>query len=96
MFPPGNPSPDWDKTQEYRKDTIVIYAITKRKRLLKVGKKMTLLDVCRAAKAKQGDPKDGLELKDNCLSFVLLPKGLQEEKWIKEFKSLRDRTESLF
>ncbi|KAH8830202.1 hypothetical protein DL96DRAFT_1461291 [Flagelloscypha sp. PMI_526] len=89
MFPPAAPPPQWDKAQEYRKDTLNVYAITKRKRLLKVGKKMTMFDVCMASKAKEGEPKDGMELKEGCLSFIVVPKGAQEEKWIKEFKAQR-------
>lgn len=63
--------------------------MTQRKRLLKVGKKMSLKDVCMAAKAKEGDPKDGLELKDGCLTFVILPKGDVEKKWVDEYKNAR-------
>jgi hypothetical protein len=68
----------------------VIYAITLRKRLLKVGKKMTLIDVCRAAKGKETEPRDGLEVKDGCLTFVVLPKGNVEQKWIEDFKKSRN------
>jgi len=47
---------------------------------------MTLRDVCSAAK---GIEKDGLELKDGCLTFVVLPRGEVENKWIQEYKSSR-------
>ncbi|KAJ7237229.1 hypothetical protein B0H12DRAFT_1204437 [Mycena haematopus] len=40
-----------------------------------VGKKMTLRDVCTAAKGKDGEPRDGLEVKDGCLTFAVLPEG---------------------
>ena len=90
MFPPNSPSAEWDKNKEYVNGKLVVYAITRRKRLLKVGKKMTLVDVCNAAKAKKGEPRDGLELKDGCLTFVVLPKGADaEKKWVKEFKAIR-------
>jgi hypothetical protein len=89
MFPPMAPAPDWDKSMEYTVDKLVIYALTQQKRILKVGKKMSLRDVCKAAKAK-GQEKDGLELKDGCLTFVLLPKGLVEQQWIEEYKRSRD------
>ncbi|KAK0467998.1 40S ribosomal protein S7 [Desarmillaria tabescens] len=82
MFPPQAASPEWDTKGEYVDGQIVIYAMTRRKRLLKVGKKMSLKDVCRAAKAKEGEPIDGLELKDGCLTFVLLPKGDVEKHWM--------------
>ncbi|KAJ7781596.1 hypothetical protein B0H16DRAFT_626423 [Mycena metata] len=90
MFPPQTPPPNWDVKREYVDGQLVIYAMTHRKRLLKVGKKMTLRDVCTAAKAKDGEPRDGLEVKDGCLTFVVVPKGDVEKKWIEEYKSARD------
>ncbi|KAF7971044.1 hypothetical protein HWV62_22171 [Athelia sp. TMB] len=90
MFPTSAPPPDWDKKREYTDGKLIVYAMTARKRLLKVGKKMTLADVCKAAKGKEGEPKDGLELKDGCLTFVVLPKGDVEQKWIDDFKKTRD------
>lgn len=90
MFPPQAPPPEWDRKGEYVDGQLVIYAMTHRKRLLKVGKKMTLRDVCKAAKAKEGDPKDGLEVKDGCLTFAVLPKGDVEAKWVEEYKKTRD------
>ncbi|KAG1813390.1 40S ribosomal protein S7 [Suillus variegatus] len=89
MFPPQAPSPSWDKAEQYIANNLVVYAITRRKRLLKVGKKMSLRDVCNAAKAKEGDPDDGLELKDGCLTFVVVPKGEVEQNWVDEFKRTR-------
>ncbi|TFY59271.1 hypothetical protein EVJ58_g5880 [Rhodofomes roseus] len=90
MFPPEAPAPEWDKDHEYVADKLVVYAMTHRKRLLKVGKKMTLRDVFEASKEKKGQPKDGLELKDGCLTFVVLPKGAIETNWVEEFKKSRD------
>ncbi|KAF4619617.1 hypothetical protein D9613_005433 [Agrocybe pediades] len=92
MFPPKVPPPEWDKKGEYVAKSLVVYATTYRKRLLKVGKKMTLRDVCNAAKAKEGDPIDGLEIRDNCLSFVVLPKGAEETRWVEEYKKTRDQS----
>ncbi|KAI0091899.1 hypothetical protein BDY19DRAFT_927338 [Irpex rosettiformis] len=91
MFPPQAPAPDWDKNGEYVDGRLVIYAMTHRRRLLKVGKKMTLRDVFKAAQPKEGDPGDGLELKDGCLTFVVLPKGEVEREWIDDFKNNRFR-----
>ncbi|KAJ3569356.1 hypothetical protein NP233_g5103 [Leucocoprinus birnbaumii] len=92
MFPPNAPPPEWDQNNEYINGRLVIYAMTRRRRLLKVGKNMTLLDVCNAAKAKIGEPKDGLELKDGCLTFVVLPKGTDvEKKWIEGYKATRNK-----
>ncbi|KAH7888037.1 40S ribosomal protein S7 [Phlebopus sp. FC_14] len=90
MFPPKVPAPDWDKGQEYTANNVVVYGISRRKRLLKVGKKLTLRDVCEAAKQKEGEPLDGLEMKDGYLTFVVLPKGDEERKWVDEFKRGRD------
>ncbi|RDB20499.1 Tetratricopeptide repeat protein 4 [Hypsizygus marmoreus] len=92
MFPPQAPPADWDTKREYIDGNLVIYAMTHRKRLLKVGKKMTLRDVCKAAKGKENEPKDGLEVKDGCLTFVVLPKGDVETKWVEEYKKTRDAT----
>jgi hypothetical protein len=90
MFPPGAVSPEWDQKGEYTSERLVVYAITHRRRLLKVGKRMTLMDVFKASKSKDGDPKDGLEIKENCLTFVVLPMGEVEQKWVVEFKDSRD------
>ena len=49
---------------------------------------MSLRNVYKAAKAKEGQPMDGLEVKDGCLSFVVMPKGDVEKKWVEEFKQL--------
>ncbi|KAH9947251.1 40S ribosomal protein S7 [Amylocystis lapponica] len=81
MFPPEASPPEWDKNHQYVAGQLVIYAMTHRKRLLKVGKKMTLRDACKAAAGKVGEPRDGLEMKDGCLSFVVAPKGEVERKW---------------
>jgi hypothetical protein len=89
MFPPNAPTPNWDLKREYLPKNLVTYVPTYRKRLLKVGKGMTLRDVCKVAKAKEGEPRDGLEVKDGCLSFVVMPKGDVERKWVEEFKLLR-------
>jgi hypothetical protein len=83
MFPPQAPHPDWDSNHEYTVSRLVVYAMTKTMRVLKIGKKMNLKDVFKAA-------KDGLELKDGCLSFVVLPKGQTEQNWVEEYKRTRD------
>lgn len=90
MFPPQAPAPQWDQKGEYVAGNLVVYAMTYRKRLLKTGKKMTLRDVFKAGREKPGDPVDGLELKDGVLTFVVLPKGEAEQKWIEEFKKSRE------
>ncbi|EKM80261.1 hypothetical protein AGABI1DRAFT_99870 [Agaricus bisporus var. burnettii JB137-S8] len=91
MFPPQAPPPEWDQNREYVDGKLSVYAMTRRKRLFKVGKNMTLLDIYKAVEAKVGEPKDGLELKDGCLTFVVLPKGTAVEKnWVEEFKANKD------
>ncbi|KAF9481982.1 40S ribosomal protein S7 [Pholiota conissans] len=90
MFPPQAPPPEWDKKGEYTPGNLVVYATTYRKRLLKVGKKKTLRDVCKEAKAKEEQPMDGLQIRDGCIYFVVLPKGPEETKWIEEFKKTRE------
>ena len=92
MFPPEAPPPDWDKKGEYVIGKLSVYAMTHRKRLLKVGKNMTLRDVFKVSKSKEGDPKDGLEVKDGCLTFAVLPRGEVEQKWIEDYKKTRDRS----
>lgn len=89
MFPPKTPPPEWDKKGEYTAGNLVVYATTYRKRLLKIGKKKTLREVCMEAKAKEGQPADGLQIRDGCIYFVVLPKGAEETKWIEEFKKTR-------
>ncbi|KAI9511259.1 40S ribosomal protein S7 [Russula earlei] len=91
MFPrdaPASSLQPWDMEGKYRDDgTLVVYAMTRRKRLLKVGRKMTLRDVCRAAGGGSSGRDDGLEFMDGCLSFVVVPKGEVERKWVEEYKS---------
>jgi hypothetical protein len=89
MFPNSTATPEWDQKDEYVDNQLVIYAITHRQRLLKVGKRLTLRDVFKASKAKEGEPRDGLEIKDGCLSFIVLPKGGAEQKWVADFKEKR-------
>ena len=90
MFPPQVPPPEWDQKQEYFANKLAVYATTYKKRLLKVGKKMTLRDIFNASKEKNGMPKDGLELKDNCLTFIVLPKGEVESQWVEVYTKSRE------
>ena len=90
MFPPNAPAPDWDTKHEYVMGKLSVYVITRTKRLLKVGMKMTPRDLFEVAKLKDGKP-DGLELREGYLSFVVLPKGAIERDWVDDFKSRRDQ-----
>lgn len=87
---PPEKGPDWDPAGEYTTSNLSVYATTHRRRLLKIGKRMTLRDACDAAAAgaSPGD-KDGLELRDGSLSFIVLPKGERERVWVDDFKRRR-------
>ncbi|OCF58075.1 hypothetical protein L486_04104 [Kwoniella mangroviensis CBS 10435] len=88
------PPAEWDEKKEYYVENLVIYVETSQKRLLKVGKELTLREIIRKAKRdqneKDGVEKDGIVLKDGLMSFVVLPKGEVEKRWIEEFKKSRD------
>jgi len=90
MFPPENSAPEWDKKGEYTAKKLVVYLATFNKRLLKVGGNMTLRQVCEVAGTTKDGKKDGLELKDGYVSFIVLPKGAVEKGWIEDFKQARD------
>ena len=83
----------WDTEGKYVDDgSLVVYAMTRRRRLMKVGRKVTLRDVCRAAGGGVVGPDgkgDILEVKDGCLSFVAAPKGEVERRWVEEHRSMR-------
>lgn len=89
MFPSQTAAPPaWDVKREYSSGRLVVFAMTHKKRLLKIGKKMTLREVFQVVKDKVGDLADGLELKDGCLTFIVLPEGEEEKKWVEEYKRL--------
>ncbi|KIR96395.1 TPR repeat protein [Cryptococcus deuterogattii 2001/935-1] len=97
MFPvspsaPQIPWAEWDEKHEYYVPNLVVYVETKERRLLKVGKELTLREVLgKAMRAANGEiKKDGVVLRDGLLSFVVLVKGAQEKAWIEEFKRQRD------
>lgn len=90
VFPEGGQTANWDQNREYHASNLAVYVITRLQRLLKVGGKMTLADVFLRAGAvvEQGGKQvqDGLELRDGCLSFVVVPKGVVETWYIEDFK----------
>lgn len=90
MFPPDGVRPSWDEKGEYTPDNLSVYLETKKKRLLKVGKKMTLADVFTRAGGNERE-LDGLELKAGCLHAVVLPRGTVESEWVEQFKIRRDQ-----
>jgi len=97
IFPasPSATSPpwsEWDTAHEYYTSNLVVYVETQQRRLLKVGKEITLREVITKARRDPvgSTPRDGIVLRDGLLSFVVLPKGPQERKFIDEFKRARD------
>ncbi|KAG8903136.1 hypothetical protein FRB99_003679 [Tulasnella sp. 403] len=84
---PPTKGPDWDTLGEYHTTNLSVYAITLQKRLLKIGKRMTLRDACDAAAiVPPGIDRDGLELRDGALTFTVLPKGDKEKAWVEDYK----------
>jgi hypothetical protein len=97
MFPTTSASESslwagWDTKRDYWTENLVIYVETKARRLLKVGKELTLKEaISKALKEGQdGAERDGVVLRDGLLSFIVLPRGDLEMSWISEFKRKRD------
>lgn len=84
----------WDEKREYFISNLAVYVETAQRRLLKVGKELTLREVIAKAaiEAKDGQEKDGVVLRDGLMSFVVLVKEKEEKEWISEFKRKRDGT----
>jgi hypothetical protein len=81
----------WDEQREYWVENLAVYVETKGRRLLKIGKELTLNQaIAKAIKREEGKEVDGVVLRDGLLSFVILPKGAREKTWIEEFKRKRD------
>ncbi len=96
MFPinPSSAGPgwaEWDQGREYYVENLMVYAETHGKRLLKVGKTLTLRDVIDKAAAlpSDGDAKDGIVMRDGLMSFFVLPKGPKETAWVERYKQTR-------
>ena len=102
MFPSSAPSseppfPAWDTKREYHSDNLVVYVETAHRRLLKVGRDLTLREVIRKAVKPAMDGKgvgDGVILRDGLLSLVVLVKGEREKEWIDQYKRSRDGAKS--
>lgn len=91
MFPVDGHPPEWDReNREYVVGKLVVYVITRLGRLLKVGSKMSLAEAFLRAGVmiEQGGKQvqDGLELRDGCLSFAVVPKGDVEKWYVEDFK----------
>lgn len=100
MFPrEARGSLPWDAHGEYYDANLQVYATTRKQRLLKLGRKLTLREVMdqafKEADASKGEHKvkdrDGLVMRDGILSLVVLPKGKAEAEWVETFKSEREK-----
>lgn len=95
IFPADGQPPNWDaQKREYGAKKVAVYAVTRMGRLLKVGPKLTLADVFLRTGIMVPSPEqdgkevqDGLEIRDGCLSFVVVPKGEVEQAYIEDFKA---------
>ncbi|KAI5450397.1 methylenetetrahydrofolate reductase (NAD(P)H) met13 [Naganishia albida] len=88
---PGITWADWDKAHEFRSDNLSIYAITRNKKLLKIGRNHTLRQVAeKAASLSAPGQRDGLVMQDGLMSFIVLPTGAGEKEWLERFKADRD------
>ena len=87
-----NPPADWDKDRNYRPDAVNVYVTTIKKRIMKAGRRSTLMQVLKSAGSGGKDGTgDGLALINGCLSFHVVIKGSDFEKqWIEDFKKTRD------
>lgn len=95
MMFPHPPSLPWDTKGEYVSSNLSILATTHSKRILRIGKGLTLreaMDHCaRDADPAKKEERDGMVLQDGILSFIVIPKGSEAEKrWIEEFKKQRN------
>lgn len=88
MFPPSGARPDWDAQGEYTLDNLTVYAASRSHRLFKIGKDKTLRDAIAAPQkgTQAGAAGDGLEIREGCLSFVVLPRGPEEKRWVDNYK----------
>lgn len=91
IFPKGGLPPAWDQeNHEYQSGRLAVYAVTRQGRLLKIPSKSTLADVFLqvGTMIKEGDKQvqDGMEIRDGCLSFAIVPKGDVENWYVEDFK----------
>lgn len=94
MMFPYPPSLPWDTNGHYVSSNLSILATTHSKRILRIGKGLTLreaMDHCaRDADPSKQEDRDGMVLQDGILSLIVLPKGSEAERdWIDEFKKHR-------
>jgi len=90
ILPEDGQPPNWDVKREYRWNNVSVYAVTRTRKLLKIGLKLTLAEVFLKAGVMRDNVQDGLEARDGCLSFIVVAKGEAETKYVEEFKQERD------
>lgn len=100
VFPPeARGSIQWDHAGQYVSTNLQVYATTKKMRLLKIPRGLSLREIVdQGAKEEQvvvnGGKKlvrDGVVLKDGIITLVVLPKNSDAEKeWIERFKKDRE------
>lgn len=91
----------WDTKGEYYDENLQVYATTRKQRLLKLGKKLTLRQVMdqgfKEADLSKGEDgvkdRDGLVMRDGILSLVVVPKGKAEKAWVEGFKAEREKSQ---
>lgn len=97
MFPPESRGAlPWDERGEYVSNNLNVYATTRWKRLLKLGRKVTLREILdQGAKdmdKEKGQERDGVVMMDGFISLIVLPKGKGEKEWIERFKAEREQS----
>lgn len=95
MFPlESRGSLPWDASGEYVSKNLHVYVVTHAKRLLRLGRKLSLREVldhgAREADASKGQDRDGVILQDGILSLIVLPRGPAESEWVTRFKNERE------
>lgn len=89
----------WDAKAEYYDENLQVYATTRKQRLLKVGRKLSLRQVMDQGfkEAGVGEDKvkdrDGLVMRDGILSLVVVPKGDAEKEWVEKFRKEREKSQ---
>lgn len=91
MFPPeARGSLPWDRAGEYVADRLSVLAVTHKRRILRVGHKLTLRAFLDLAAQDHGHPehRDGLVLHNGQLRLAVFPKGSAVERtWLDAAKA---------
>jgi len=92
--------PPWDDRGEYTPSGVAVYCVTKRRRVIKIGLGRRVLDVWPAAAgigvakprknaegANVGPGDDGMVCRDGWVEFYVVPRGVEEKKWVGGMKA---------